>query len=582
MNKKALIWVNRGHMSISEVNILLLLLFSLTALFTTAAFGQPLTAAHPSMPGFLAQVNDARQQVLLPTALAKNLLSEAKADSESQESAKNNVGSSDETKSKADSEEQANQSCIDCHNPDILKMYREQVQEQVTLDMKAGSGRTKPPFIAGGLNLAIDEKKYSEGVHGSTRCLDCHQDVKGHKHRLKSIDCKECHEESAETARAGAHGTKAGAKVGCLGCHDVHYGKGKEDYLKDFNGKICVDCHQAHGMDTARQHRSLYETRMHLVMDCMLCHSGERAGVHNIPADKGKVASCESCHSKRTILSKGKQEDVSFSDYIRQIRFINRDSLKKFGYVLGAHRVPLLDGIIILAAITPLLLCIAHAGMRIILRHKASIHRPEEYILLHPLIERIWHWVQAICTIVLIITGSMLHWPEKFPGWFDWAVKMHNWFGIATVLTFLVWLVYNLTTGRISHYVPRRHEIVSGVMRQARFYGYGIFRHEPHPHYPSEDNKFNPLQKIAYLQFQLFILPIVLASGLLYMYPDTLRGLIDKIGGMALLGTVHFLLGGLFAAFLVAHIYLATTGETIGENFRSIITGYGIKSHHPQ
>jgi len=74
----------------------------------------------------------------------------------------------------------------------------------------------------------------------------------------------------------------------------------------------------------------------------------------------------------------------------------------------------------------------------------------------------------------------------------------------------------------------------------------------------------------------------VLASGLLYMYPDTLRGLIDKIGGMALLGTVHFLLGGLFAAFLVAHIYLATTGETIGENFRSIITGYGIKSHHPQ
>ena len=122
---------------------------------------------------------------------------------------------------------------------------------------------------------------------------------------------------------------------------------------------------------------------------------------------------------------------------------------------------------------------------------------------------------------------------------------------------------------------------MSGIPRQVRYYAYGIFRHEPHPHYPTEDNKFNPLQKIAYLQFQLFILPIVLASGLLYMYPDALKGLIDQIGGMALLGTVHFFLGGLFAAFLVAHIYLGTTGETIGENFRAIITGYGIKSHHP-
>ena len=49
-----------------------------------------------------------------------------------------------------------------------------------------------------------------------------------------------------------------------------------------------------------------------------------------------------------------------------------------------------------------------------------------------------------------------------------------------------------------------------------------------------------------------------------------------------MLATVHFILGGLFAAFLVAHLYLATTGETIGENFKAIITGYGIKSDHDE
>ena len=105
---------------------------------------------------------------------------------------------------------------------------------------------------------------------------------------------------------------------------------------------------------------------------------------------------------------------------------------------------------------------------------------------------------------MLIITGVVLHWPEKFSGWFQWAVKWHNWFGTAAVIAFLVWLVYNLVTGRISHYFPKKGEIPGGMIKQAKFYGYGIFKHEPHPYAPTEDNKFNPLQKIAYLQFQVF------------------------------------------------------------------------------
>ena len=120
------------------------------------------------------------------------------------------------------------------------------------------------------------------------------------------------------------------------------------------------------------------------------------------------------------------------------------------------------------------------------------------------------------------------------------------------------------------------------MIKQAQFYGYGIFKHEPHPYAPSEDNKFNPLQKIAYLQFQVFLFPILLISGLLYMYPETFSGLIGAIGGTKVLGLIHYLLGALFTAFLMAHLYLATTGETVGENFKAIITGYGIKSEHDE
>ena len=260
--------------------------------------------------------------------------------------------------------------------------------------------------------------------------------------------------------------------------------------------------------------------------------------------------------------------------------FINKEVLAKFGYVVGAHRIPALDTVLILVVIGPLVLPIFHGGLRILTRRKGPIELPEEKILLHPLIERLWHWTQAVCIVVLIITGIMIHWPEKFGGWFQWAVDIHEWFGWATVIVFLVWLVYNLGTKRITHYIPKKGEIPKGMITQAKFYGYGIFKHEPHPYAPSEDNKFNPLQKIAYLQFQVLLMPLLLISGLLYMYPDYFQGFIKAIGGMVVLATIHYILGALFAAFLVAHLYLATTGETIGENFKAIILGYGTKSDH--
>lgn len=481
--------------------------------------------------------------------------------------------------------ELTNLECMDCHNPDMLKMSKEELAEQVTVDDKPMPPRAKPPFISGELNLAIKEKKYAEGVHADTTCVACHKDVVEvpHNQRLKSVDCKECHEEFVDNVQASAHSEKVGPKsVGCIGCHDVHYGKPKGDYEKSFSPKVCEECHKAYNMDTLKAHKNIYEPKLHLALNCMLCHSGDQPGVHNIPAVKTKVAKCESCHTKKSLLSKEKPAPVSFSEYIAKTGFINEDALKKYGYVLGAHRIPALDLIIILAVIAPFGLPIVHGGLRILTRRKEPIHLPEEKILLHPLVERLWHWVQALCIVMLIITGVMLHWPEKFPGWFDWSVTLHNWFGWGAVIGFLVWLVYNLGTGRISHYIPTKEDIPMGMIRQARFYGYGIFKHEPHPYAPSEDNKFNPLQKIAYFQFQALLFPILLISGILYMYPETFKGIIAAIGGMYVLAIIHLILGGLFAAFLVAHLYLATTGETIGENFKAIIFGYGIKADHDE
>jgi len=484
---------------------------------------------------------------------------------------------------KAAKDELTNQSCYDCHNPDILKLSKEDLAEQVVVSEKPLPPATRPPYVFGDLSLSIDEKKYASGVHADTTCVTCHNDVKEvpHAQRLKKVDCKECHDEFVENIKTSAHGEKAGPKATpCIGCHDVHQGKGKSAYTEDFKRKVCVDCHKAYGMDTVKGHAKLYEPKLHLRMECMLCHQGKEPGVHNIPAVKTKVATCEACHTKYTVLSKTKPAYVGLMSYLTQTSFINGEVLKKYGYVLGANRIPALDALLILVVVGTLGLPIVHGGLRVLTRRKGPIELPEEKIYLHPLPERIWHWIQALCIVMLVITGVMLHWPNKFPGWFDWSVTTHNWFGIAAVLAWVFWLIYNLVTGRLTHYIPKKGEIPKGMITQAKFYGYGIFKHEPHPYAPSEDNKFNPLQKIAYLKFQLFLFPLLLLSGILYMWPEAFRGVINLIGGMTVLALIHYILGALFAAFLLAHLYLATTGETVSENFKAIITGWGTKEEH--
>jgi len=483
----------------------------------------------------------------------------------------------------AEPEELTNQACMECHNPDILKMSREDRLDQVVVEGEPLPPRPKLPYVFGEMNLDIRAKQYSEGMHADTTCVSCHKDVSEvpHQQRVKKVDCKECHEESVESAEAGVHGKKLSPKAPeCIGCHNVHYGKAQSDYDKEFKRKVCIDCHDATGRKIDQGHKKLYEFQKHLAkMDCVTCHRGRKDGVHNILSVKTKVAECQSCHTKFTMLSKEKKA-TGFTEYVQQTSFINADALKKYNYIVGANRIPALDLIIILAAIAPLGFPLAHGGLRYITRRREPFHLPEEKILLHPLVERIWHWFQALCVVMLIITGIILHWPERFPGWFNWAVSTHNWFGWGMVVALIVWTVYNLATGRISHYIPKKWEIPGGMIVQGRFYLFGIFKHEPHPFAPTEDNKFNPLQKITYLGKQAILVPILVLSGLMYMYPDLCRGFIDAIGGMKVLATVHFILGGLFASFLVAHIYLATTGETVGENFKAIVFGYGIKSDH--
>lgn len=205
-----------------------------------------------------------------------------------------------------------------------------------------------------------------------------------------------------------------------------------------------------------------------------------------------------------------------------------------------------------------------------------------EKMYLHPLTERIWHWIHAVLIILLIVSGMQIHWPDtvNFFGSFSNAITVHEWSGIFVVFDFLLWLFYNLITKRVSHYIPRKKDIYPGIPKQARFYAYGIFKNEPHPYSASEDNKFNPLQKMAYFKFMFLMMPILLLSGIVYLFPSLFASFIIVIGGLKVVAVIHFIMAIIFAAFLVAHLYLATTGHTVFADFISMINGYAEKEEH--
>ncbi len=198
-------------------------------------------------------------------------------------------------------------------------------------------------------------------------------------------------------------------------------------------------------------------------------------------------------------------------------------------------------------------------------------------IYLHPLPIRIWHWINAVSFIVLIITGLQIRYRELMGLMkFREAVDIHNFFGFVLIGNFFIWLVYYIVTGKIKIYIPPLNlkKFVVGGLKQARYYGYGILMGEPNPHHATPDNKFNPMQQMAYLAIMMLLIPLQLGSGLLLWDTKRFADWINLAGGIKIVDTVHVFLFLFFTAFIFVHVYLATLGHTMMAHIKAMFTGY--------
>ncbi len=163
--------------------------------------------------------------------------------------------------------------------------------------------------------------------------------------------------------------------------------------------------------------------------------------------------------------------------------------------------------------------------------------------------ERVVHWMTATCFVLLAISGLNISFgkklllplvgPDAFSSWSEAAKYAHNYlsfpFAIGVVLMFLMWVAHNLPTRADVEWIKRSGGMLGG---------------EEPPAY-----KFNAGEKLI---FWIVVIGggAIATTGYILLFPFYGTG----IGGMQLAQVAHSVVGVLFIAAMLVHIYMGTLG----------------------
>jgi thiosulfate reductase cytochrome b subunit len=190
-------------------------------------------------------------------------------------------------------------------------------------------------------------------------------------------------------------------------------------------------------------------------------------------------------------------------------------------------------------------------------------------VYLYTRYERFWHWLQSLLIIVLLLSGFEAHGTYSLFG-FGAAVDLHNYVGLGWLIAFVFFVFWVFTTGEWRQYIPTTRKMLEVI----RYYGYGIFKGEPHPVPKRKEAKHNPLQRLTYLSLAAFLLPLQMVTGLLYWaYNDWPAWGLGFLG-LPVVAFIHTLGAFAILAFLIVHIYMTTTGHHLSAHIKAMVTGW--------
>ena len=216
----------------------------------------------------------------------------------------------------------------------------------------------------------------------------------------------------------------------------------------------------------------------------------------------------------------------------------------------------------------------------------------------HRISTRLWHWINAVAIIVMLMSGLMisnahphLYWgqyganldhawfdPPHFPGWitipssYNLALARHWHLAFAWVMAFgfLAYLIVSLINRHIQRdltlsrvEIAPKH-LIEEVIHHAKL------------QFPTGAAalRYNTLQKITYILVLFGLFPLLILTGLcLSPGVSPLTGwAIDLFGGRSSARSIHFICAGGIGLFIVVHLALVVLAGPYNE-IRSMITG---------
>jgi thiosulfate reductase cytochrome b subunit len=197
-------------------------------------------------------------------------------------------------------------------------------------------------------------------------------------------------------------------------------------------------------------------------------------------------------------------------------------------------------------------------------------------IYFFPLWLRIWHWMNAILILLLIISGISMEFSRQntFLADFNLAVTIHNYCAIILTAGYIFYFFGNILTGNFRYYRLNYPTLIRDLFKQGRFYIYGIFKNEKHPFPANENRKFNPLQILSYVVIMYLFMPIMFLSGWMLLFPGSIPLLVLGVNGITFTVVVHLIVSFIVTLFLVVHVYMCTLGASFTSDFKEMITGW--------
>jgi thiosulfate reductase cytochrome b subunit len=228
-----------------------------------------------------------------------------------------------------------------------------------------------------------------------------------------------------------------------------------------------------------------------------------------------------------------------------------------------------------------------------------DMQSPSETVYRHTRIVRVAHWINALCFLLLLMSGLQIFnahprlywgqfgadhdtpwlaisggvpWQFTLPGMRDLGAgrNWHFFFAWALVINGLAYLAFSIFNRHVQRdLLPARQELKPAHLWEQ------IVHHAQFKRITGAAAKnYNTLQKLAYVAVIFVLFPLIILTGLTMSpgFNAIAPILLDIFGGRQSARSLHFIAANLLIAFLVIHLVEVVVAGAWNE-IRSMITG---------